>query len=62
MPKLAAVSISNMIINNGSKWRFTTVENKERDPSYGEEKPKKNSYLKYVHMLYNSKMEIAVLK
>jgi len=30
-PTPAAVSISNMLINNGSKWRFTTVKNKERD-------------------------------
>lgn len=29
--KPAAVSVSSMLINNGSKWRFTTVENKERD-------------------------------
>ena len=53
-----------MIINNGSKWRFTTVENKEGDckSALVRKKTKKNSYLKYVHKLYNSKMEIAVLK
>lgn len=29
--KPTAVGILNMLINNGSKWRFITVENRERD-------------------------------